>query len=80
MPGECIVTMYSETVTPISVTKMIALINEAELISLYVPFLKKADNLKKMDKATKICYSLLNFPVISDREVYYYGEGFDRFD
>ncbi len=56
------------------------LVNECELFDKYVPFCSKSTKIKQISKASKIAYTLMSFPMIADRECYFYGEGFDRFD
>lgn len=64
----------------VPIRKMIALANEGEYMNEFVPYIDHTNLIKKYTKARKYQYSKLNFPVITDREVYFYGEGFDRLD
>ena len=43
-----------------------------------MPFCTVGQTLKDIDKASKICYSKLYFPFISDREIYLHGVGINR--
>ena len=64
----------------VPVFKMIALANESEHMPEFVPFIERSNNIKIVHKARKVAYSFLNFPVISNRETYFYAEGFDRLE
>lgn len=53
---------------------------EIELYKEWLPFCKHATNLKTVDRATKIAYLKMDLPIMSDREVYLYGCGINKFD
>ncbi len=46
----------------------------------FVPFVAQSDMIKRLNKNSWAGYAKMNLPVITDRETYYYGEGFDRLD
>jgi hypothetical protein len=54
---------------------MMALCGEVELYKKYVTFCDKSDLIRTLGKTSKIGYCLMSMPVISNREVYFYGEG-----
>ena len=64
----------------VPIKKMIALANESDHMSKYVPFVEYAKTVNQFTKARKMCYSKVSLPVISDRDLYFYGEGFDRLE
>lgn len=46
----------------------------------FVPFVASSIMMKRLNKMSWAGYAKMNLPVITDRETYFYGEGFDRLD
>ena len=59
---------------------LMAIIYEIDLYKKWVPFCNFGQNLKSVDKASKVVYLKTDPPFISDRELFLYGLGIDRLE
>jgi hypothetical protein len=60
--------------------KLAVMFNESNLYPLYVPFCRRAYEVKKISRAIKVCVTELHFPIIEKRETVFVGEGIDRLE
>jgi ribosome-associated toxin RatA of RatAB toxin-antitoxin module len=67
-----------EAVIPVEAIKVMALVNETELYNNYVPFCANSHCVKDINRLTKVVSGEMNFPVITNREALFVGEGIDR--
>ncbi|CAD8111055.1 unnamed protein product [Paramecium sonneborni] len=79
-PKSSTVSLLMEADIEADCSKLMSLITEVELFSEYVPFCNYATTLKTLSKTQKVCSSQLYFPVISNRETIFLGQGIDRLD
>ena len=56
------------------------LFNELDYHSEYVPFVERCETVKEIRRATKIGYACMNVPMISKRECYFFGAGYNLLD
>jgi ribosome-associated toxin RatA of RatAB toxin-antitoxin module len=67
-----------ESIVPVESIKVMALVNETDLYNHYVPFCARSHCVKEINRQTKVVSGEMNFPVISNREALFVGEGIDR--
>lgn len=67
--------MESEVNIPLK--NLLCLGNEMEYFKDYLPFIEEGKLLKEVRRATKLGYALMDVPMISKRECYFYGVGFN---
>ncbi|CAD8177057.1 unnamed protein product [Paramecium octaurelia] len=79
-PKSSTVSLLMEAEVETDCAKLMALITEVELFSEYVPFCNYATTIKLLSKTQKVCVSQLYFPVISNRETVFFGQGIDRLE
>ncbi|CAK86658.1 unnamed protein product (macronuclear) [Paramecium tetraurelia] len=79
-PKSSSVSLLMEAEIEADCAKLMSLITEVELFSQYVPFCNHAATLKTLSKTQKVCLSQLYFPVISNRETIFLGQGIDRLE
>ncbi len=59
---------------------VISLAKQSDLYIHYVPFCQKSSVIKNIDRTSILAHAQMNLPFISDREVFLYGDGFQRLD
>ncbi|CAD8080141.1 unnamed protein product [Paramecium primaurelia] len=79
-PKSSTVSLLMEAEIEADCAKLMSLITEVELFSEYVPFCNYATTIKTLSKTQKVCMSQLYFPVISNRETVFLGQGIDRLE
>jgi len=67
--------MESELDVPLK--NLLCLGNEMNLAKEYLPFMDEGRMVKEIRRATKVGYALMDVPLISKRECYYYGVGYN---
>lgn len=70
--------MESELDVPLK--NLLCIANEFRYFKDYVPFTKEGWLVKDIRKATKVGYALMDVPMVSKRECYFYGAGFNLLD
>lgn len=62
----------------IPVVEFLAIVAEIDLMGEYVPFCYDSKELKQVSRNERIGTSKIYIPLLSDRETYFYGVGYDR--
>ena len=70
--------MESEVDVPLK--NILCLGNEFEYFKDYVPFVDTGKLVLDIRKATKIGYACMDVPMVSKRECYFYGAGYNLLD
>lgn len=76
-PDASSMSLKMESELDIPLKNLLCLGNEFEYHKDYVPFVEEAIMVKEIRKATKIGYVCIDVPMISKRECYFYGVGFN---
>ena len=67
-----------ETLTEIPFEILISVLTEMSLYQKFLPFNELSRHEKNFSRNCKIGYSVNNYPILSKREVYFQGIGYDR--
>ena len=62
----------------VNIFNMLVLLYEVNLYNQFVPFCKVSKNIKNITRNSKISYSKFKLPIISNREGFFTGFGYDR--
>lgn len=57
-----------------------AVLTEVDLFYKFVPFMKSSKELKVCARNAKIGHCINDFPLLSKREAFFFGIGYDRLD
>ncbi|CAK76300.1 unnamed protein product (macronuclear) [Paramecium tetraurelia] len=80
IPNSTNVALKFESVMKLPIINACALIYQTELFNNWVPFCKVSKGLKTPGLGHKICYIMMDLPVLSNREAYIRGYGVDKLE
>ena len=72
------VLVESELNVPIEI--FVAVVTQIDLFHKFVPFMEFSKEEKTLGRNSKIGHCINNFPIISKREVFFLGVGYDRLE
>lgn len=61
----------------IPLKNLLCLGNEIDLFKEYLPFVGVIKEIKEIRRSTKLAYALMDVPMLSKRECYFYGVGYN---